>query len=165
MSPHEFKSRLQHLINTMQCVALNSSLTDHNDKSWEIGREYHNRVNADIQDGIKSWSSLSASLQADCYVFARDWVSVKPEGKSDKPAARKEQKDQKSVQSTCRDYNTKSNEGELCSWEVENTGKRCNRLHVCSSCIKSGANRTHRAMDCSSAGKNKGPFTPQGSGP
>ena len=164
MSSHEFTTRLQHLVNTMQCVVLNSSLSDYNDKAWQIGREYNNRVVQDVQDGVKSWASLSPSLQADCYVFARDWFSNKSENKSDKNV-KKDSKDQPKAPMTCRDYNTKANDNEKCTWETENEGKRCNRLHVCSTCIKTGANRSHRAMDCSSAGKNTTPFTSQGSGP
>jgi hypothetical protein len=151
----------------MQVVVLNSNLADHNDKSWQIGREYANRVNADIQDYTKSWSYLSPNIQADCYVFAKDHqaLSTKPE----KPIEKVAKKDKEiKAPNTCKDYNTKSNTGENCAWELEeaNVGKRCNRLHVCSNCIKSGAQRSHRAIDCSNASnsKNATPFQTQGSG-
>ena len=163
MSSQEFVTRLQHLVNTMQCVVLNSGLADYNDRAWQIGREYDHRVAQDVLDGVKSWSSLSSSLQADCYVFARDCLNNKSENKPDKAGPKKD-KEQKTPL-PCRDYNTKSNDGELCSWEVENVGKRCNRLHVCATCAKSGAQRTHRAFECSAASKNSAPFNPQGSGP
>ena len=167
MSSSEFSARLQHLVNTMQVVVLNSTLSDFNDKAWVVAREYVNRIEADIRDGSKDWSTMAPNIQTDAYVFARDHTLSNKSVKSDKPDKPGKKDDSKSVM-TCRDYNTKHNTGEQCSWELEdsNAGKRCNRLHVCSTCAKTGQQRTHRALDCSSSSnKTTQPFTSQGSGP
>ena len=145
MSSHEFSARLQHLVNVMQVVILNSSLSDFNDKPWVIAREYVNRIDADVRDGTKSWATMTPNLQSDAYLFAKDHTQSVKSAKPDKPE--KPKKDDGRTVLTCKDYNSKSNCGENCSWELEesNVGKRCNRLHVCSYCAKSGAQRTHRA--------------------
>ena len=123
-------------------------------------------MHADIQDGIKSWSSLAPTINADSYVFAKDSQAQfsKPDKSSDKSDDKPKIDRDAKVPLTCKDYNAKSNTGENCSWELEdaNAGKRCNRLHVCSKCVKSGAQRTHRAIDCSNSGSRNAPFQPQG---
>ena len=171
MSSVEFQSRVSHLVNVMEVCMVNSNLSDHNDKSWQIAKEYNNRVVADIAKGSKSWSELSPNMAPDCYVFAKDHTNARSnksekDDKSDKSDKTvKKDKDVKGS-ATCKDYNTKSNSGESCSWELDeaNAGKRCNRLHCCSTCMKSGQARSHRAMDCSNSAKNQTPFQSQGSG-
>ena len=173
MAAQEFTARVQHLANVMQVVIINSTLAEHNDKSWQIGRDYTNRVEADIRDGAKAWHFLTPNIQADCYVFAKDHQASTQANKTTRVDKGGEKSDKFEVKKDrdakanmiCRDYNTKANTGENCSWELDenNTGKRCNRLHDCSTCFKSGAHRAHRALTCSAP---KGaPFQPPGSGP
>ena len=171
VSPAELTSRVQNLVNIMNVVVTNSKLSDFNDSAWQIGREYANRVNRDIEEGSKSWVGFSPNIAADSYVFAKDHVQVvmannSTQQKHDKSAKSdlKQNPNSENRSPCCKDYNSKSNEGEQCSWEAQpdNVGKRCNRLHCCNICYKSGSQRTHRALNCPSKVKN--PFSNQESG-
>ena len=169
VSPDELTSRVQNLVNIMQVVAINSNMTDFNDYAWQIGREYANRVNRDLEEGAKSWSHFNPNIAADSYVFAKDHVQVvqssnTSSGQSKDKAVKDPKPPKEGRLTSCKDYNTKANDGESCSWELqsENSGKRCNRLHCCSTCLKTGAQRTHRALNCQN--KSKSPFNSQESG-
>ena len=111
---------------------INSNLSDHNGLAWQISREYNNRVIADISDGTKSWTELPPNMAPDCYVFAKDHTNARSDklekgDKADK-AEKVVKKDKELKVLTCKDYNTKANSGENCSWELDdaNVGKRCN---------------------------------------
>ena len=162
ISPEEFQFRLQHLINTMQVTVTNSSpTTDFMDHSWAIAREYSNRVFKDLEEGHKSWGTMGLAMQTDAYIFSKD--SVKPPQAKPKPAPGQAAKKQ-----ICRNFNTVPNEGQACTWEVSNPGKRCFRLHSCSYCYDNfNKTREHRDLNCEA--KKKGatgendPFRGKGS--
>ena len=171
MTQNEFQSRVQHLNNVMQVCIVNSNLSDHNGVAWQISRNYNDRVMADIAEGVKSWGSLPPNMAPDCYVFAKDHTNASRSEKSEKldksdKSEKVVKKDKEVKVLTCKDYNSKPNSGENCSWELEeaNAGKRCNRLHCCSTCIKAGSQRCHRAFECSNTQKSQPPFQSQGSG-
>ena len=162
ISPEDFKVRLQHLINTMQVAITNSNgSTDYNDYSWAIAREYSNRVFRDLEEGHKAWSTIGVGMQTDAYIFSKD--SVKPPQAKPKTGAGQPSKSKP----LCRNFNTVSNEGRLCSWEVSNPGKRCYRLHNCSYCFETFNNaREHRDMECEykkGVATEKDPFCSKGS--
>ena len=74
ITPVELTSRVQNLVNIMNVVVTNSTLSDFNEPAWQIGREYANQVNRDIEEGVKSWSNFNPNIAADCYMFAKDHV-------------------------------------------------------------------------------------------
>lgn len=161
VTPAELTSRMQNLCNIMQVVVINSKLSDFNEGAWQIGRDYANRINRDIEEGSKSWSQFSSNVAADAYVFAKDHVQashVNNGSRPDKAGKNPVKPILEGRVSYCKDYNTKSNDSEHCSWELkeENNGKRCNRMHCCSVCLESGAQRSHRALNCPA--KSRPPF-------
>ena len=165
ISADEFEFRMQNLVNIVQVSVTNSSRTDYNDQSWAIAREYGNRVLKDLEEGNKSWSSMGLGMQTDAYIFSKDSIKVS----SFKANTKLSQLGQPSrVKQTCKNFNTVANEGQSCSWELANPGKRCNRIHACNYCLNTfNKTRDHRSMDCES--KKKGnpedndPFRNKGS--
>ena len=138
LSSSEFMARLHGLANVVEIVVTNSSTAEHQSNSWQIAREYSNRVFTDVEQGKKTWESMSSSLQTESYILAKDHLEVsfrssrfpvKPNDKADKRA------EKKSMSIACANYNSVQNEGNVCAWEISNAGMRCNRLHVCAHCF------------------------------
>lgn len=157
ISSSEFMARMHGLANILEIVVTNSSSTDHQSTAWQIARDYSNRVFTDVEQGKKTWESMSSSLQTESYILAKDHLEVslrsskaaKPQydnswGKDPKKV------DKKSLSVACHNYNSVQNEGNVCAWELSNPGMRCNRLHVCSHCFSKGTQKCHRALECKS---------------
>ena len=74
VSKVEFNSRLQHLANIFEIVCINSTLNDFKHESWSEGNEYCERVLSDIEHNVKSWETLSRSIDSTCWQFAKSFA-------------------------------------------------------------------------------------------
>ena len=159
ISSAEFMARLHGLANVMEIVVTNSSSSEHQSSAWQIAREYSSRVFTDVEQGKKTWISMSSSLQTESYILAKDRLAVS--NGSNKPVGNLNDKscktfDSKSVSIACSNYNSTQNEGNVCAWEMVNVGLRCNRLHVCSHCLSNGYQKCHRALECRAKNNTSG---------
>ena len=165
ISSAEFLARLNGLANVVEIVVTNSSTTEHMTTAWQIAREYSNRVFADVEQGRKTWESMSKSMQTESYILAKDQLEVSLRNKpptsvktNDKEKDKKP--DKAPFAQTCYNYNNVHNEGNVCAFELSNAGMRCMRLHACSTCLPKGNQRCHRALECRARGPNSAqPFS------
>ena len=152
MSDAEFLARLRHLRNTFEIACLLSNLSNFAEHSWQVAREYNNRVIADIEQGTKTWESLSNGIESDSIYCANQIVesrekSKKPEKSKTKPTE-KSTGDKKSK--ACTTFNThRTSDG--CLWEHNNPGQSCVFKHFCSWCKEHrNVEETHKVFNCES---------------
>ena len=105
---------------------------------------------------------MGLGMQTDAYIFSKD--SIKASSKN----IPKPNQPNKTQQQTCKNFNTATNDGQSCAWEISNPGKRCNRLHACNYCLNTfNKTRDHRALDCEAkkkgSSKDQEPFRNKGS--
>ena len=151
VSDIEFLARLRHLKNVFEIVCLSSNLTSYCDPSWQIAREYDARVVSDIEAGVKSWETLSGSIQPDSIYCAKETVELrnKPKNaklKDPKDKIKTEKKDPKT--SGCTTYNThRASDG--CYWEYLNKGQTCVFDHYCAWCkLNRNVVEKHKSLSC-----------------
>ena len=105
----ELEARLQHFLNVMEITLQSSSKTDYMGDSWKVGRLYHNKVQAKLDQGTTTW--------------CRQTHKTKESG----------QRDGETRVPRCGSWNTWETKGK-CQWEAENPGEKCNRLYECTYC-------------------------------
>ena len=109
------------------------------------------RVLQTIEEGYKSWETLSPTLDSAAWNFARDLV---PPPKVKQQSQSQNFKTQNSSQNICSTFNTFKKDG--CAFENSNPGESCIFVHQCSTCAKRGfPNRKHKAFNCRDEAKFK----------
>ena len=73
----EFSSRLQHGLNVLEIVCLESLLSDFDSASWRVAREYDSKIVEDISTGVKSWESLDQSIDSTAWTYAQKMAPPK----------------------------------------------------------------------------------------
>ena len=139
VSQSEFINRIQHILNVLEISCLGSSISDFDNHSWRIAREYDGRITRDIEMGYKTWESLNKSIDPTAWQFARE--TVPPKIKKDNT-----EKPSKS-QRLCTTYNA-FKMGVGCHYEHNNAGESCIYQHVCSKCKSKGLVKKHKAWQC-----------------
>ena len=143
MSKAEFNSRLQHILNVLEIVCLESNLQEFHSYSWSIAKQYDIRILKDIEQSFKSWKTLDKSIDSSAWNFA---IRMVPPVKNQN-LNQKSQNSNSNSQKVCTTWNTFKQDG--CSYEFKNPGESCVYLHQCSSCAKRGfPNRKHKSINC-----------------
>ena len=144
MSKAEFNSRLQHLANVFEIVCISSSLDDYNLDSWQEGNAYNTPVLDDLETDMKSWSSMSKSIDSTCWQFARahskPYISAQlsPDSEECIPVTNRK---------WCTSYNNFRKDG--CQYEFLHPGRMCNYIHSCSYCLDIGlGHMPHKVWQC-----------------
>ena len=150
MSDTEFLARLKHLKNVFEVACLSSNLTSFTDPAWQVAREYDSRVIADIEAGVKNWSTLASGLETDAIYVAKEIVDLKNKAKKppkDPKDAKKPKEPRDPKNKACSTYNThRSSEG--CYWEHMNKGS-CVFEHFCSWCkTNRDVKEKHKEVSC-----------------
>ena len=70
VSKAEFNSRLQHILNVLEIVCLESNLQEFHSYSWSIAKQYDIRILKDIEQSFKSWETLDKSIDSSAWNFA-----------------------------------------------------------------------------------------------
>ena len=113
----------------MEITLQTSTKGDYLGDSWEIGRLYHEKVQAKIDQGLTSWSKImdrweNATLPHELMAAQQELtVRASEPGLSCGRAT---------IQ-RCGTWNTWETEG-FCQWESENAGQECIYVHECTYC-------------------------------
>ena len=143
VSKAEFNSRLQHILNVLEIVCLESNLQEFHSNSWSIAKQYDICILKDIEQSFKSWETLDKSIDSSAWNFA---IRMVPPVKNQN-LNQKSQNSNSNSQKVCTTWNTFKQDG--CSYEFKNPGESCVYLHQCSSCAKRGfPNRKHKSINC-----------------
>ena len=106
------------------------------DENWSISKSYHDRVLNDIETGVKSWESLSPSIDSTCWQYAKEYFSNSHPAHVEKSSYKK-----------CTSWNHFRKDG--CQYEFLNPGKTCKFIHCCSTCEALGlGNLPHKTFEC-----------------
>ena len=129
----ELEARLQHFLNVMEITLQSSSKTDYMGDSWKVGRLYHNKVQAKLDQGTTTWCRLverweNATLPHEL-MAAQQELAPRQTHKTRESG----QRDGETRVPRCGSWNTWETKGK-CQWEAENPGEKCNRLHECTYC-------------------------------
>ena len=122
-----------------------SANSDFSHFSWQRARNYNSRIFADLDQGVLSWSTISAKLDPTSMMQAIEAVPKPDPGKKEE----KKEKKKSDESPPCSKWNACDEPGK-CQWEVENPSKKCSRPHICSYCFKQfGYTRTnHKESAC-----------------
>ena len=143
VSLKELCSRLQHYSNVLEIVCLSSNLSDFDNNSWKVGKEYDSRVVATLELGLQHWETLSPTIDPTALVFAKE---VHSRSKVSTNQTKTQSNGGSSNAKLCTTYNTFRKDG--CSFEHNNPGEVCIFQHVCSTCRSKGLVRKHKAWQC-----------------
>jgi hypothetical protein len=123
----ELEAKLQHFLNVMDITLQTSTKGDYMGDSWKVGRLYHNKVQAKIDQGKTSWCRIldrweNLTLPHELMAAQQELTASAFEVSS---------KDGKTLR--CSTWNTWETEG-FCQWECENAGQECSFIHECTYC-------------------------------
>ena len=137
----EFNARLQHILNVLEIVCLESDLTDFESYSWKVAREYDSKIIKDIEAGFKKWLTLDQCIDSSAWTYAQKMITRGGKG------GNQNSKSQNNSQKMCTTWNTFRKDG--CSFEHNNPEERCIFLHHCSTCKNKGfPGRRHKSINC-----------------
>ena len=130
----ELEARLQHFLNVMEVTLQTSTKSDYMGDSWKVGRLYHSKVQAKMDQGRTTWCKMmdkweSATLPHELMAAQQELA----------PKLVKKQKENEKLKGgdskppPCSTWNTWETKG-TCKWESENPGQKCNRVHECTYC-------------------------------
>ena len=142
VSPQEYNSRLQHLINVLEIALLGSGLNDYDSPAWRVSRDYNEKIVKDVEFGIKSFEFLSKSIDPMAWTLAKE---LQKPSKSN-PQNGKSNVSNNGTQKMCTTWNSFRNEG--CQWEHSHPGESCVYQHICSFCKGKGLSRKHKFWQC-----------------
>ena len=132
----ELEARLQHFLNVMEVTLQTSTKMDYTGDSWKVGRLYHNKVQAKIDQGSTTWCSMmerweSATLPHELMAAQQELAPKPTKSKPKELEVRSKDTDGKPIR--CLSWNTWETRG-TCRYESENPGQKCIRLHECTYC-------------------------------
>lgn len=131
----ELEARLQHFLNVMEVTLQTSSKTDYMGDSWKVGRLYHTKVQAKLDQGTTTWCKMVERWE--CSTLPHELMAAQqelaPRVTRGKPKELEKPKDGETRVPRCGSWNTWETKG-TCRWESENPGEKCNRLHECTYC-------------------------------
>ena len=104
---------------------MNSSATDFNTYGWTIARDYASKVDDEVTQGLAKWEEVTPGVRTSALVLAQMDCQRQSSVKLNK-------KDGDAVR-ICTTYNKCETKGK-CDYEVNNSGKTCQRKHECSKC-------------------------------
>ena len=141
MSEVEMLGKIRHIKCMLEVCCLNSNATDFNTFGWTIAKDYANKVEDEIQQGILTWSEITPSVRTGPLLLAQMDCQRQTQVKS---TNRKEGENTK----VCTTYNKCTTKGK-CEYEVTNPEKSCQRKHECSWCKSNlGQSNKHQAWEC-----------------
>ena len=141
MSEVEMLGKIRHTKCMLEVCCLNSNATDFNTFGWTIAKDYANKVEDEIQQGILTWSEITPSVRTGPLLLAQMDCQRQTQAKS---TNRKEGENTK----VCTTYNKCTTKGK-CEYEVTNPEKSCQRKHECSWCKSNlGQSNKHQAWEC-----------------
>ena len=145
MSDTEINGRLQHLLHLLELTAMFSANSDYSSYAWHRARNYNARIFSDLDHGNTTWSRITSKMDPTSMMQAIEAVPKEYKRKEVRDPEKKKGDDA----SPCPKWNTCEVQGK-CSYEVDNPGKTCNRLHICSYCYtKFGHTKTnHKESSC-----------------
>ena len=151
----ELMNRVQHLVNIYEIVCLGSEISDFRSHSWDLGFSYNSRVIHDLETGIKSWNTLSRSIDPTCYAYAKESLEHSKNESHNFSSSGNVKK--------CTSWNTFHREG--CQYEYLHPGQTCKYQHSCSICFANGlGNLPHKAWECDENNQHfnndSNPFSP-----
>ena len=132
----ELEARLQHFLNVMEVTLQTSGKTDYMGDSWKVGRLYHTKVQAKVDQGTTSWCKMAdrwenATLPHEL-MAAQQELAPRQTRTRNKESDRTRDGDGRVPR--CGSWNIWETEGS-CEWESKNPGEKCNRLHECTFCM------------------------------
>ena len=132
----ELEARLQHFLNVMEVTMQTSNKTDFAGDSWKVGRLYHNKVQAKVDQGATTWCSMmerweSATLPHELMAAQQE---LAPKPTKTKPRDQEvKSRDADAKPPRCGTWNTWETRG-ICKYESEHPGQKCNYVHDCTYC-------------------------------
>ena len=151
----ELEARLQHFLNVMEVTLQTSGKTDYMGDSWKVGRLYHTKVQAKVDQGSTSWCKMvdrweDATLPHEL-MAAQQELAPRQNRTRNKETDRQTERprDGDGKVPRCGSWNIWETKG-TCEWESKNPGEKCNRLHECTYCkTKKFKPVTHQRLFCS----------------
>ena len=146
----ELEARLQHFLNVMEVTLQTSTKADYMGDSWKVGRLYHNKVQAKMDQGMTTWCKMmerweSATLPHELMAAQQELAPKQVKKPKD---ADSKLRDGDSKPPRCGTWNTWETKG-TCRWESENPGQKCNRVHECTYCkTKKYKQVNHQRLFC-----------------
>jgi hypothetical protein len=132
----ELEARLQHFLNVMEVTLQTSQKSDYMGDSWKVGRLYHTKVQAKLDQGMTTWGKLvdkweDATLPHELMAAQQELAPRVTKAKARDGDTKLRDGDGRPPR--CASWNIWETKG-TCQWESENPGKKCNRLHECTYC-------------------------------
>ena len=139
LAPGELEARMQHLLNVLEIALQPSNPTEYDGQSWKVARLYAEKVQQKVDKG-SSWVAFEHKYGADTHphelMAAQNELAPKvvkykqlEKGGGEKGGGEKVGREKR----ICTTWNTSTVEHK-CKFEVENTGRECDRKHECSWC-------------------------------
>ena len=132
----ELEARLQHYLNVLEVTLQTSNKTDYMGDSWKVGRLYHTKVQAKVDQGTTTWCKMmdrweSATLPHELMAAQQELAPKPTKTKQIQQEIKGKEGDGRPVR--CGTWNTWETKG-TCKYEVDNPNYKCNRLHECTYC-------------------------------
>ena len=142
----ELEARLQHFLSVLEVTLQTTVQTDFASDSWKVARLYHQKVQDKVDSGVYDWLELSQQwgtatlphelMAANAELATKDVKKSPPKKRGAGNAGDKRRGDtgdKADDKKLCSSWNNSDTRGK-CKWEVENEGRKCNFLHICSWC-------------------------------
>ena len=135
----ELEARLQHYLSVLEVTLQTTTQTDFASDSWKVSRLYHQKVQDKVDSGVYSWLELSeqwgtATLPHELMAANAELAPKVLKKRSDRsPRRRGDVEVETDDRKPCSSWNNSEIRGK-CKYEVENKGRKCNRVHNCSWC-------------------------------
>ena len=140
ISEGEVLGKIRHIKCILEVCCLNSSATDFNSYGWIIARDYANKVDDEVTQGLVKWQEVTPGVRTNSLVLAQMDCQRQSSAKSNK-------KEGDAIR-VCTTYNKCETKGK-CEYEVNNSGKTCQRKHECSWCRTNlNQGNRHQAWEC-----------------